>query len=95
MRASARAPGWRGTGLSCNAQLTPRLLRQTGAATPAAQRLLYELHDRNRLSARGHGRILRVARTIADLDGDDAVGPDHILRAASLRIDDPAHTLAA
>ena len=84
-----------GTGLTCNAQLTPRLLRQTGAATPAAQRLLYELHDRNGLSARGHGRILRVARTIADLDGDDAVGPDHILRAASLRIDDPAHTLAA
>ena len=32
-----------------------------------ARRLLYELHDRNRLSARGHARILRVARTVADL----------------------------
>jgi magnesium chelatase family protein len=84
-----------GTGLSCNAQLSARLLRLLGGATPAAQRLLYELHDRNRLSARGHGRILRVARTVADLDGVDAVEPDHILRAASLRLDDQALALAA
>jgi magnesium chelatase family protein len=84
-----------GTGLTCNAQLTARLLRELGGATPAAQRLLYELHDRNRLSARGHGRILRVARTVADLDGADAVEPSHILRAASLRLDDQALALAA
>ena len=84
-----------GTGLTCNAQLTARLLRELGGATPAAQRLLYELHDRNRLSARGHGRILRVARTVADLDGADAVEPNHILRAASLRLDDQALALAA
>ena len=84
-----------GTGLTCNAQLTARLLRETGAATAAAERLLYELHDRNGLSARGHGRILRVARTVADLDGDDSVEPDHILRAASLRLDDQALALAA
>ena len=81
--------------MSCNAQLTARLLRELGGATPAAQRLLYELHDRNGLSARGHGRILRVARTVADLDGSDAVEPEHILRAASLRLDDQALALAA
>jgi magnesium chelatase family protein len=84
-----------GTGLTCNAQLTVRLLRETGNVTSSAQRLLYELHDRNRLSARGHGRILRVARTVADLDGDADVKPDHILRAASLRLDDQALSLAA
>jgi magnesium chelatase family protein len=84
-----------GTGLTCNAQLTARLLRERCDATPAALRLLYELHDRNRLSARGHGRILRVARTVADLDGADAVASEHILRAASLRLDDQALALAA
>ena len=84
-----------GTGLSCNAQLTARLLRELGGATPAAERLLYDLHDRNRLSARGHGRILRVARTVADLEGAAAVEPDHILRAASLRLDDQALAVAA
>jgi magnesium chelatase family protein len=84
-----------GTGLTCNAQLTARLLRELAGATPSAQRLLYDLHDRNRLSARGHGRILRVARTVADLDGAEAVEPTHILRAASLRLDDLALALAA
>ena len=84
-----------GTGLSCNAQMSPRLLRECGDATPAALRVLYELHDRNRLSARGHGRILRVARTVADLEGDAQVQPDHILRAASLRLDDQSLSLAA
>jgi magnesium chelatase family protein len=84
-----------GTGLSCNAQLTARLLRELSGATPEAERLLYELHDRNQLSARGHGRILRVARTVADLAGSAAVAPEHILRAASLRLDDHALELAA
>jgi magnesium chelatase family protein len=84
-----------GTGLTCNAQLSARLLRERGEATPAALRLLYQLHDRNRLSARGHGRILRVARTVADLDGAGEVQPEHILRAASLRLDDQALSLAA
>jgi magnesium chelatase family protein len=84
-----------GTGLTCNAQMSPRLLRERGAATPGALRLLYELHDRNSLSARGHGRILRVARTVADLEGSDEVLSDHILRAASLRLDDQALALAA
>jgi magnesium chelatase family protein len=84
-----------GTGLTCNAQMSPRLLRERADATPAALRVLYELHDRNRLSARGHGRILRVARTVADLEGDAEVQPEHILRAASLRLDDQSLSLAA
>jgi magnesium chelatase family protein len=84
-----------GTGLSCNAQMTPRLLRERANATAAALRLLYELHDRNALSARGHGRILRVARTVADLEGAEQVQSDHILRAAGLRLDDQSLALAA
>jgi magnesium chelatase family protein len=84
-----------GTGLSCNAQLTPRLLRELSRATPAARRRLDAVHDRSRLSARGHDRLLRVARTIADLAGSDVVRPDHVDQAASLRLDDQALAEAA
>jgi magnesium chelatase family protein len=78
---------------TCNAQLTSRQIREVGRITPSALRLLGELYDRHTLSARGHTRILRVARTVADLDGSDVVGPEHINVAASLRLDD-AHSLA-
>jgi magnesium chelatase family protein len=71
------------------------MLRELAGATSEAERLLHELHDRNALSARGHGRILRVARTLADLEGSDPVRPEHINQAAALRLDDQALALAA
>jgi magnesium chelatase family protein len=82
-------------GLTCNAQMPARLLRELAGATPSALRLLYELHDRHRLSARGHGRVLRVARTLADLDDSDAVGPEHVTLAAALRLETAALAMAA
>jgi magnesium chelatase family protein len=78
---------------ACNAQLTSRQICEVGRITPSALRLLGELYDRHTLSARGHTRILRVARTVADLDGSDVVGPEHVNIAASLRFDD-SHQLA-
>ena len=78
----------RGHPESCNAQLTSRQIREVGHVVPSAMRLLAELYDRHTLSARGHTRILRVARTVADLESSDTVGTDHINIAASLRLDD-------
>jgi len=72
-------------GLTCNAQMPARLLREHAEATPSAMRLLYELHDRHRLSARGHGRVLRVARTLADLEGGGAVKQIHVAEALTYR----------
>jgi magnesium chelatase family protein len=77
-------------GLACNAQMTPRVMREVAQPTPSALRLLYELHDRHRLSARGHTRVLRVARTVADLESADRIGPDHVHIAAGLRLEQPA-----
>ena len=84
-----------GTGMTCNAQMTARALRQHGAATADAERLLHELHDRNALSARGHGRILRVARTLADLAACERILAEHVQQAAALRLDDQSLALAA
>jgi magnesium chelatase family protein len=79
----------------CNAELTPRQLRRHARIRPEAFALLAEHYDRHALSARGHTRVLRVARTVADLEGADEVGPEHIAHAAALRLDRAALQEAA
>jgi magnesium chelatase family protein len=82
-------------GVTCNARMTARQLRDLANASDDALRLLYELHDRHALSARGHARVLRVARTMADLDGSDRIETDHIHAATGLRLDTTTTALAA
>ncbi len=72
-------------GLTCNAQLDARLVREHAAPSPAAARLLALAYERGRLSARGHLRVLRVARTIADLDHRERVDREHVMSALALR----------
>jgi magnesium chelatase family protein len=77
-----------GTGRRTNSELTPRLVRELVRADAAAHRLLHDTYAQGRLSARGHGRILRVARTIADLAASERVRASHVRVALSLRRDD-------
>jgi magnesium chelatase family protein len=69
----------------CNAQLTPSDIHKYCKATDSALILLRQAYDRLGLSARGHDRILRVARTIADLDASDTIREEHIAQAIQLR----------
>lgn len=68
----------------CNAEMTPAEVREC-ALDEAAAALLAESYTRHRLSARAHDRVLRLARTIADLAGTDSIGRDQIAQALQLR----------
>jgi magnesium chelatase family protein len=68
-----------------NARMSAAQVRRLAALDAAAQRTLAAAYERDYISARGHNRILRVARTIADLDGHERVGADHVLRALAMR----------
>jgi magnesium chelatase family protein len=82
-------------GLTCNAELPAGRLAELVDPTPQAMRTLATLHDREGLSARGHGRVLRVARTVADLAASEQVHREHVEMAAALRIDHGAAAAAA
>ena len=77
------------TPATCNAHMDSALLRTHAAASSAAQRTLLDAYRRGRLSARGRDRALRVARTIADLDGSDDLRDEHVAQALSLRSELP------
>jgi magnesium chelatase family protein len=74
-------------GVSVNAEMDPRTLRRHLALSTACERLLRQAHRRSRLSARGLHRLLRVARTAADLDDSDRVHEQHLSLALSLRVE--------
>jgi magnesium chelatase family protein len=77
-----------GTGATTNAELAPRLVREHVRADAAAHAVLQRSYARGELSARGHGRLLRVARTIADLEGSARVRALHVTEALSFRQED-------
>ena len=86
--AAARAVQTRrleGTGLSTNAQLDGPLLDEHATPDEAGRKLLMQAADAMRLSARGYVRMLRVARTIADLAGSEQVRRIHVAEALSYR----------
>jgi magnesium chelatase family protein len=84
-----------GTGATCNADLDTATMRATLRLSASAHDALLETYQRGHLSARGHHRALRVARTVADLAGADVVERAHMLETLSLRQHGPAEALAA
>jgi magnesium chelatase family protein len=77
--------GARGRGARLNAEIGGRLLRRLCPLPPEAQRLLANAMTRLGLSARGHDRVIRVARTIADLGGADGIAVEHCAEALQYR----------
>ena len=82
------APGYEG--IRCNAQLTAGQVRRICRMTPGAEQLLRASYDALGLSARAHDRILRVARTVADLAGKSLLDEDALLEALQYRAQEKA-----
>ncbi len=72
-------------GIYCNAQMTPRLMRVHATPDEAGLSLLKNAMLRLNLSARAYDRILRVARTISDLESSENIQPAHIAEAIGYR----------
>ena len=72
-------------GIHCNAQMNQKLFRQWCDIDEDCQNLMKAAMDRLGLSARAYDRILKVARTIADLAGDDRINVTHLSEAINYR----------
>lgn len=74
-----------GTGITCNARLTPALINEHCQLSDKARSLLKAAFERMNMSARSYDRILKVARTIADLDGCENIDSSHVMQAVQFR----------
>lgn len=73
------------SGIYCNAQMTPSMIRRYCHLDETGGRLLRAAMNMRGLSARAYDRILKVARTIADLDSSEDIHPDHLSEAINYR----------
>jgi magnesium chelatase family protein len=72
-------------GIYCNAQMTSKMLQKYASPDEAGLKLLKTAMERLSLSARAYDRILKVSRTIADLDNSEKVLPHHLAEAINYR----------
>lgn len=74
-----------GTGVTSNAHMSAGLTREFCRPVPAAMKMLENAFERMGLSARAYDKILRVSRTVADLDGSEKIETEHIAEAIQYR----------
>jgi magnesium chelatase family protein len=80
-------------GVTCNAHASGRWLDRNTSIDSKARTLLQTASERLGLSARGYHRVLKVARTIADIDGDKSILPAHVAEALRYRPANDARTI--
>jgi magnesium chelatase family protein len=76
---------YEGASIRTNSEAEGELLERVATPEAAGVRLLTDAAERMKLTARGYHRVLRVARTIADLAGASTIGRVHIAEALSYR----------
>ena len=81
-----------GLGIFSNSELTPNLIEKFCEIDGSGKKILKQAFERLGLSARAYGRILKVARTIADLDGSEHILDKHLLEAIQYRSLDKKYT---
>ena len=82
---SVQTSRFEGTGIRCNAGIDPSVFGKICVMDDKADRMLKAAFDRLGLTARAYDRVLKVARTIADLDGCEVIGAEHISEAIQYR----------
>ena len=73
------------TGVHCNAQMNSRMMEKWCALDDSSRTMLRRAMEKFNMSARAYDRILKVARTIADLDGSETIAPRHLQEAVGYR----------
>ena len=80
-----QAQRFQGTNIPCNAQMPPAMIGTFCQLDARCEALMRSAFERMGLTARSHDRVLRVARTIADLDGAEQIGVEHLSEAIQYR----------
>lgn len=76
---------FKGTPVTCNARITPDMLQEVCRLSEPGRKLLKKAFEKLGLSARAYDRILKVSRTIADLDQSEEIEPRHVAEAVQYR----------
>lgn len=74
-----------GTDITCNARITPDIFNEVCAMTDAGKAMIESIFNKMALSARAYDRIVKVARTVADMEGSELIDRQHIAQAVQFR----------